>query len=149
MVTCSHSKLLVFTLLIMALCFGSLSCGKKGPPKLPRRQNPPAVIDLSYRIEDQQAELTWTVPRKDKRHQDELAGFKVYRSKVTLSEADCESCPLKFNVVGDIPVLKKDEPEQMQFSDALDVGYRYVYFLKGYSENQMISPESNYVEFVH
>ena len=148
MVTCRHSKMLIFILLSISLSFGLLSCGVKGPPKAPRRQNPPAVIDLSSRIEGQQVVLTWTVPRKENRHQDDLAGFKVYRSKVTLSEAECDSCPLKFNVIGDVPVLKKDEPVQMEFSDALEAGYRYVYLIRGYGENQMVSTDSNLVEFV-
>ena len=43
MLRCCQLKLLVFALLIMSLSFGSMSCGKKGPPKVPRWEEPPAV----------------------------------------------------------------------------------------------------------
>ena len=35
----------------------------------------------------------------------------------------------------------------MKFSDDLKNGYRYVYFVKGYDENQLVSEDSNLVEF--
>ena len=149
MVKCRYLKLLVFALLIMSLCSGSLSCGKKGPPKVPRREAPPAVIDLGHRIENQQVLLTWSVPQKENRSQDDLAGFTVYRSKVTLSEADCENCPIQFKAIGDVPLIKKDRVKQMQFSDSLEAGYRYIFLVRGYGKRQMISDDSNLVKFTY
>ena len=149
MVRCCHFKLLVFALLISGLCFCSLSCGKKGPPKAPRREEPPAVVDLSYRKENRQVVLNWSVPPKKNQRQDDLAGFTVYRSKVTLSEADCQNCPVQFNAIGDVHILKKDASEKMQFSDTLEAGYRYIYMVRGYGKHQMISDDSNFVEFVY
>ena len=149
MLRCCQLKLLVFALLIMSLSFGSMSCGKKGPPKVPRWEEPPAVIDLSHRIENQQVGLTWSIPSKENRRQDDLAGFTVYRSKVTLSEADCENCPIQFKAIGDVPLIKKDGPEQLQFRDTLEAGYRYIYLVRGYGKRQMISADSNLVDFVY
>ncbi len=149
MVKCRYLKLLVFALLIMGLCSGSLSCGKKGPPKVPRWDPPPAVIDLGHRIENQQVVLTWSVPQKENRRQDDLAGFTVYRSKVTLSEADCENCPIQFKAIGDVPRIQKGKVEQMQFSDSLEAGYRYIFLVRGYGKRQMISADSNLVKFVY
>ena len=149
MVKYRYLKLLVFALLGMVLCSGSLSCGKKGPPKVPLREAPPAVMDLGHRIENQQVLLTWSVPQKANRRQDDLAGFTVYRSKVTLSEADCENCPIQFKAIGDVPFVKKDRVEQMQFSDSLEAGYRYIFLVRGYGKRQMISADSNLVKFVY
>ena len=123
MIICRYSKLPVSLLLILGLCLGSVSCGIKGPPKAPRREEPPAVTDLRHRIEDQQVVLTWSVPAKENRRQDDLVGFTVYRSKVTLSEADCENCPIQFNAIGEVPLMRKDRSEPILFSDILESGY--------------------------
>jgi hypothetical protein len=103
---------------------------------------------LQHSIQDSQVELTWTVPKKENRLQSDLTGFKVYRSKITLSEADCENCPLKFAVVRDIAMLDKKVGDQVQFSDTLDPGYSYTYVIRSYSDNNMVSGDSNEVKFV-
>ena len=149
MVICRQSSLPVSLLLIIGLSFSFVSCGIKGPPRAPRREEPPAVIDLSHRVENQQVVLTWSVPSKENRRQDDLAGFTVYRSKVTLSEADCENCPLQFKAIGDVPIIKKDGSEPVRFSDTLEAGYRYIYFVRGYGKHQMVSADSNLVKFVY
>jgi hypothetical protein len=91
--------------------------------------------------------LSWTVPKKERRLQSDLAGFKVYRSKITLSEADCENW-LKLTMVRDIAVLNKKVGDQIKFSETLDPGYSYTYMVKSYSDNGMVSADSNVVKFV-
>ena len=147
MVTYRHLKLLMLVLLLTGLSIGLIHCGIKGPPKAPRRNNPPAVTDLSHQIEGQQVILTWSIPPKDKQYQDDLAGFKIYRSMVPLSETDCAECPLQFKRIGNIPVLNQEAPVPMKFSDELENGYRYVYFVRGYDQNQLTSEDSNQIEF--
>lgn len=136
-------------MLLTGLSIGFINCGVKGPPKPPRRHNPPAVTDLNHQIEGQQVVLTWSIPSKDRERQDDLAGFKIYRSMVPLAEADCDECPLQFTRIGNISVLNKEEPVPMKFSDELQSGHRYVYFVRGYDENQLVSEDSNLVKFVH
>ncbi len=148
MVIPRHLKLSVSLLLIMGLSISFTSCGRKGPPRVPRREEPPAVTDLSHRIEDQQVVLSWSVPSRENRRQDDLAGFTVYRSKVTLSEADCENCPIQFKAIGNVPLMKKDRSESILFSDILESGYRYIYIVRGYGKRQMISADSNLIKFV-
>jgi len=138
----------VFLFSVLGSCILFPSCGKKDLPVPPRRLNPPAVIDLQHRIEDNQVELSWTVPQKKRRRQTDLDGFKIYRSKIILSEASCENCPLKFTMVRDIPLLKKDKKKPLKFSDSLDPGYSYTYVVRGYGDNSMISADSNAVKFV-
>ena len=144
----SSVRLVIF-LGVLCICILFPGCGKKDLPVPPRRLNPPAVIDLQHRIEDNQVELSWTVPPKKRRRQTDLAGFKVYRSKITLSETNCENCPLKFSMVRDIPLIKKDKKEPLKFTDTLDPGYSYTYVVRGYSDNGMISADSNVVKFVY
>ena len=144
-----NPRLLQFFLYILCISVLLLSCGRKGPPRPPRRQDPPNVIDLQHSIKDSQVELFWTVPKKERRLQSDLAGFKIYRSKITLSEADCENCPLKFNVVRDIAILNKKAGDQIKFSDVLDSGYSYTYLVRSYSDNGMVSGDSNVVKFVY
>jgi hypothetical protein len=133
----------------MAICFFLLACGKKDPPVPPRRENPPPVSDLSHSLQDNRLKLVWTVPKKENRRQSNLVGFKVYLSQIPLSESECKNCPLRFKQVGDIPILKQRNQEQIEFSQTLESGYRYVYLIRGYSDNAMISADSNYVDFVY
>ncbi len=149
MVIPRHLKLLVSLLLIVGLNLSSVSCGIKGPPRAPQREEPPAVTDLHHRIENQQVVLTWSVPSKENRRQDDLAGFTVYRSKVTLAEADCKNCPIQFKAIGNVPLMKKDRSESILFSDILESGYRYIYLVRGYGKRQMISADSNLIKFVY
>ncbi len=144
---CRSSLPLVLILSGLWICFFFPGCGRKDLPVPPRQLNPPAVIDLQHKVQDGQVELSWTVPKKKSRHQTDLAGFKVYRSKITLSEADCDNCPLNFSMIRDIVLLKRDQKEPLVFSDPLDPGYRYTYVVRGYSDNGMVSADSNVVNF--
>jgi hypothetical protein len=135
---------------VFLLCFSVLllNCGKKGPPRPPDRRDPPTVTDLQHGIQKTRVDLSWTVPKKEKRLQSDLDGFRVYRSKLALSEADCENCPLQFTMVRDIAMLDKKKDDRITFSETLEPGYSYTYLVKGYSDNGMVSGDSNLVEFV-
>ena len=52
-------------------------------------------------------------------------------------------------MVRDIPLIKKDKKEPLKFTDTLDPGYSYTYVVRGYSDNGMISADSNVVKFVY
>ena len=143
-----NPRLLQLFLYFLCISVLLLSCGRKGPPRPLRRQDPPTVIDLQHSIQDSQVELSWKVPKKERRLQSDLAGFKLYRSKITLSEAECENCPLMFTMVRDIAVLNKKVGDQIKFSDTLDPGYSYTYVVRSYSDNGMVSGDSNVVKFV-
>jgi hypothetical protein len=126
-------------------------CGIKGPPVAPRRKPPPAVQDLSYRIDGNVLTLTWTVPEKITRNASGPSGFKVYRSKTAEAVSGCKNCPPNFIVVGDIPAGVKGEqdkkPVQISFSETLESGYRYIYMVRGYHDSGSVGADSNYIEF--
>jgi hypothetical protein len=145
---CRNKKLGVIIVILVSIYLLVCGCGKKGPPVPPRREKPPAIEDLSYRLDGSSLELSWSVPEKDNRRQPDLIGFKVYVSKVALSETDCENCPLKFKAIADVPILKKTEQKQLMYSETLESGYQYVYMVRGYSEDGLISEDSNYIDFI-
>ena len=125
---------------------------KKEPPVAPRWQPPAPVNDLSHSIKGDHVILTWTIPKKTNRHVSPLIGFKVFRSKVSISEADCKNCPITFIETGNISAeLKRDQEKKQEpiaFSQALEPGYRYTLMVRGYSDNGMVSKDSNYIHFI-
>ena len=145
---CVHKKLSLIIVMLVSIYLLFCGCGKKGPPVPPRREKPPAIEDLSHRLDGNGLELSWSVPEKDSSRQPDLAGFKVYVSKVPLSESECENCPLKFKAIADVPIRKKAEQKQPRYSETLDSGYRYVYMVRGYSQDGLISEDSNYINFI-
>ena len=145
---CGHKNLCVAIVLLVSIYVLFYGCGKKGPPVPPRREKPPAIEDLSHRLDGSSLELSWSVPEKDSSRQPDLIGFKVYVSKVPLSETDCENCPLKFKTVADVSIRKKAEQKQLIYSETLDTGYQYVYMVRGYSDDGLFSEDSNYINFI-
>ncbi len=144
---CVSKKLTIAAVLLVISYIAFGGCGKKGPPVAPHREKPQAVKDLRHRLSGSNLELTWSIPEKGSRQHADVTGFKVYAAKIALSESDCETCPLKFKAVADIPIQKTAEQNQLTFSDTLESGYRYVFMVRGYIVNGLISEDSNYVEF--
>ena len=133
------------------LCVG---CGKKGPPRPPRRPIPVAVKDLEYTVRNDIIELNWTVPGKEQNRSAALpAAVKVFRSRLTAEEADCENCPIRFTVSGDIPIHRKrsekSEPIRMSYSEFIEPGYRYIYKVTVFDEHGIGGKDSNIVKLDH
>lgn len=145
---CVNKKLSVIIVMLVSIYLLFCGCGKKGPPVSPRREKPPAIEDLSHRLDGSTLELSWSLPEKDSSRQPDLIGFKVYVSKVSLSESECENCPLKFKAVADVSIRKKAGQKQLIYSETLDAGYQYVYMVRGYSDDGLFSDDSNYINFI-
>jgi hypothetical protein len=150
-----HSKWMAALLLVLA---GSslmwIGCGKKGPPRPPRRPLPPAVKDLEYTVHNDIVELNWTVPGKaESRNAAPPATVKVFRSRMSAEDASCENCPIRFAVSGDIPIHKqrseKFEPIRMSYTEFVETGYHYVYKVAVFDENGIGGKDSNIVRFDH
>jgi predicted small lipoprotein YifL len=149
------SKWMAALLLVLA---GSslfwIGCGKKGPPRPPRRPLPPAVKDLEYTVHNDIVELNWTVPGKaESRNAAPPATVKVFRSRMSAEDASCENCPIRFAVSGDIPIHKqrseKFEPIRMSYTEFVETGYHYVYKVAVFDENGIGGKDSNIVRFDH
>ena len=143
--------LLFFTL--AGLSFLWVGCGKKGPPRPPQRRSPPAVKDLSYTIDNQIVELSWTVEGADDRATSAPVGYKVFRSKLSAAESNCEKCPIRFTEFADVPIQmkssEKSKPTRLRFTETLEPGYRYIYKVIAYDRDGESSQDSNTVEFDH
>ena len=154
-VSCSHSKWMKALLLILV---GSsllwIGCGKKGPPRPPRRPLPPAVKDLEYTVHNDIVKLSWTVPGKEEsRSAAPPATVKVFRSRMSAEDASCENCPIRFAVSGDIPINKqrseKFKPIRMSYTELVETGYHYAYKVAIFDENGIGGKDSNIVRFDH
>ena len=131
-----------------------IGCGKKGPPRPPRRPLPPAVNDLAHTVHNDIVRLSWTVPGKDeKRTAAPPATVKVFRSRLSAEEADCENCPMRFALSGNIPIrkkwAKKSEPVPMSYTEFVETGYRYIYKVIVFDEYGIGGNDSNMVKFDH
>jgi hypothetical protein len=154
-VSYSHSKWMAALLLVLA---GSsllwIGCGKKGPPRPPRRPLPPAVKDLDYVVDNNIVKLSWTVPGKEEsRDAAPPAAVKVFRSRMSAEDASCENCPIRFAVSGDIPIHKqrpeKSKPIRMSYTEFVETGYHYVYKVTVFDKNGIGGKDSNIVRFDH
>ena len=82
----------------LAAAFFLASCGYKDKPKPPQKIVPKPISDLSYRLEDGGATLSWTFPGETITG-DKLArirDFKLYRAVVPVADY-CAGCPIPFS----------------------------------------------------
>ena len=141
----------VFFLALVAINFLWPGCGQKSRPRPPELRSPPAVEDLSYSIDSQNVELSWTVKSADDRFASLPVRCKILRSKLSAEESNCEKCPIQFTAIGDIPIemkrAEKPESTRMRFSEVLEPGYRYIYKVIVYDEDGHAGKDSNSVQF--
>lgn len=142
-----HMRFYFYLLGVVFLCVGAMGCGKKAMPVAPKQGKPPAVSDLSYRIENGNVRLGWTVP------DDVLAGkfgqgkLVVLRSK-TGSDDICSDCPQIFQrVTRKRPIGKAVEAASMVYGEALEDGFRYTYKVVLEMDSGYISDDSNIATF--
>ena len=127
-------------------------CGRKAPPKPPRESRPPQVIDLGYSISEDSVKLSWTIPKTSDKDESSATGFLIYRSKQSVSEADCENCPITFIKIEDVPVRGgvSGRPESsVVFAQTIEPGYRYIYKIKSYDDDGMAGKDSNLIDFTY
>ena len=93
--------------------------------------------------------LRWTIPARET-DAGEPAGFRIYRSRIPLSDIFCEDCPIPFELIDEVPVTRMDpDTGAMTYTDRLEKGNRYIYRILPYTEQGLIGPESNVIRFTH
>ena len=126
-------------------------CGQKGPPVPPTGDRPPQVQDLGYSISNNTVKLSWTIPRTSDKAKSPVTGFLIFRAKQNTIEADCVNCPIRFIEIGDIPVRDagpgQAETSRMVFTQTIDPGFRYIYMVRSYDDDDVAGRDSNRVEF--
>jgi hypothetical protein len=146
-----HRWLGLFFFTLASLSFLWAGCGKKGPPRPPQRRSPPAVKDLSYAVDNRIVELSWTVEGAGDPSASAPVGYKVFRSKLSAAESNCEKCPIRFAEIADVPIQmkrsEKSRPTRLRFTEVLEPGYRYIYKVIAYDQDGEGSNDSNTVEF--
>lgn len=124
-------------------------CGVKTPPVPPQLEPPPAVTDLAGTIEGDTIQLSWTIPAWES-DEDDLAGFRIYRSRISLSEVFCEDCPITFTLIDKVSITRANrQAEIMTYTDRLEKGNRYIYRILPVTELGLTGPESNVIRFTH
>ncbi len=145
----SHLCLVLSMLVIFA---GFLNaCGIKGLPVPPRRYRPPAVTDLTYKIEGETLRLTWNVPSGTEQEKVNPTGCAVYRSVRPVSDADCKNCPAPYKKVADVPVQRGGSDGKpagkLHYSEPLVGGFDYAFKVTCYTDNEIFGEDSNIVNF--
>lgn len=142
-------SIIVQILIIVAFSIFLYGCGKKAPPKPPRREEPPLVDDLSHSLDGNNLKLRWTIPEVKRKVKSGLGGFYVFRSKKSVSESDCKNCLKIFKRVADIPLedMGNSGKDTIKYSEALEKGYRYIYKVVIYTNNGVTGKDSNIVDF--
>lgn len=147
------SLLAVSAIVWLAVSLMVCACGRKGPPEPPRGGRPPAISDLRYRVSGNTIELSWTVPQTGDKDILPATGVLIYRSKETSGQAECPSCPIKFEEIGDVPVAEgaagRAQPQRAVFSHEIETGYRYIYKANTYNKDGVVGRDSNFVEFIY
>jgi len=121
------------------------SCGRKLLPIQPGVLPPPTVADLAYEMRGSEIILFWTLPVFRQDQESAAAGFKVLRARQTLAEAQCQTCPVPFQTIGDVVASGKTSASRLRFRDALEPGFKYRYKLKPYSADGVFGKDSNEV----
>jgi hypothetical protein len=145
--------LTAYLLMLAGLAFWGFGCGQKGSPRPPQRPLPPAVKDLSLTVHNDRVELNWSISGADSRTESLPAAVRVLRAKLKADESICDTCPIRFTEIGEVPThmksSEKARPTRMSFTEILEPGYRYIYKVVVYDEDGMYSKDSNFVKLDH
>jgi len=136
-------QVLLAAVLALLLAAG---CGIKKPPQPPRRKSPPAVKDLSLRLQGDEVLLSWSLAPEDEHHRVPAAGFRVYRFREPLEQKACGQCPHEFFPVADLPAGSAPlQTPAVRFRQKLEPGFRYGYKVTAYSRQGELGPASETV----
>jgi len=126
-----HNCHLVCIAILTALMLLASACGKKAPPIPSTYVAPPVVEGLQVVLEDNMAKLQWPVPEWEGKNA--LADFYVYNSRIVLSDAGCENCPVRFKKVADIRIGSNQS--WVAYVEPLEKGFRYFYKVSAVTDN--------------
>jgi predicted small lipoprotein YifL len=125
---------MLLTLLMAVLLAGS--CGKKGPPLPPMRENVPPVAGIEVRMDGDRLMLSWPLaPYRSAAHV-RAAGFRVYRALDKDNDAECPECPPRFQAAADISLdaLADNRPSAV-YTEVLETDGRYYFRVVPYLDD--------------
>lgn len=127
---------------LIGLALFASGCGRKLPPIQPGVLPPPAVADLAYEVREGEILLFWNMPAFNPEKESAAAGFRVQRSRQTAAEAECRTCPTRFQAVGDIGASGRAPGSRIRFRDAPETGFVYSYKVQAYTADGRTGEES-------
>jgi len=139
-----HHDCMKWITAIIAACVLLANCGVKAPPVPPDYTPPPTVTDLGYTLEENgSVTLSWGLFGKERPRGSKVQGARIFRSKDSLDNPECDDCPRIFNLVKDMRL----EQGNMLYREPLQKGFRYYYKIIIYDEGNLESADSNVVSF--
>ena len=126
--------------IIFLCCFGLLvaGCGKKGPPKPARQEKLPQVVDLRAVAAVAGMRLSWTIGSSE----NEVAGFKVYRSESHIETTECTGSARDYTLIATIAAKNGQTRFQAMDSD-VDTKGRVSYKVIPFDKRDHTGPDSN------
>lgn len=117
------------------------ACGKKEPPRPPRRPDLPLVGDLQANLEGSRVKLSWSIPASIS----VLASFNLIRSDPQPLATDCPTCPRQFVVIKSVKVESGQTLFQVMDEKLEQQGVIYYRVIPLDRQNRS-GPESNEVK---
>jgi hypothetical protein len=128
-----HSRLFRLLPLLLAVLLAG-SCGKKGLPLPPLRENVPPVAGIEVRVDGDRLMLSWPLaPYRSAAHV-RAAGFRVYRALD--KDAECPECPPRFQAAADISLdALADNLPRVVYTEVLETDGRYYFRVVPYLDD--------------
>jgi hypothetical protein len=89
---------LIRPLLFLAILLALSSCGKKGPPFLPRKSFPARVVDLRAEWSEGYVLLKGNIAglKGPSKAAEQVKGCRVFFAQYPLGRPPCEGCPIEY-----------------------------------------------------
>lgn len=131
----------------------TVGCGVKKPPIAPEATPPGAIADLIYEKEGNAVTLRWSIPSEEASGSSGLGGFYIYQGETRLTDSACKNCPVLFHRIGQLTVgdlyVNDSLLNTASFGVELIPGFQYQFKVVVFSEDGLISPDSNRVSITH
>ncbi len=108
-----NRKMLKNTVVFCVVSLALVSCGKKGPPFLPKTNTPLKVEQLKGQWTNEAVLLQGNIPalKGQKKDRPGVTGCRVYHVRYSLKNPPCEGCPIKYSGFQEIrgKILAKED----------------------------------------
>ena len=138
MTTRSSSPQAALILVFCCLVIQIGACGRKAPPRPPRKPDLPAVQDLQAVIMETGVQLAWSIPFTA----EGVDSFNLYRSRPETVEEDCPSCPRAYEFIRTVNV-KAGQIYFQVMDRSIEVEGRFYYRVVPLDARDRLGPDSN------